>query len=564
MRTAAAVQEKSTIKFHEGQVLVRLAGTYATIERVILESVQNAIDSNALFVWVTVNQKKRTISIRDNGSGASPKKFQEALHSVAYSIKDDEALGQFGLGLISPIGKCEYFTFTSSPKSTTTDPGFYRWTFNTKEIAAQSSIDGIPMETVPKLLFSHVQLSLKGRDVVNWRTEVTMHGVTADRVVSRLSLDDLSAAIRDRFSAAMRRKGTTVYLKLVSSKGETQSQEVTAVEFLGDKLPVKKYDGKNCGVTSFNLFLSPKTKQGRKGKVSVGIKGNDYRIGIADFVESSRSLLHPETIDILCSGTFEGYVISESCELHPGRRSFVENDALLEFCIHLDRWAQEVGTDLVLKLGDRLREERYQALGIKSMRLIEDMLKLPEFEPLMNVVKAFKIGTIGVGHFEPGRVGKQQEQPTITTTGGVTKPNRAERRRKKFGKPLPLPKTDHPGHTPFTVGGPEGRRRRFVRGHSTGLQFSYEEMPGKNDLWELDTKYGVLRFNTRHPLWEQAEKKDSVLIRFQEHIAIRALAVETIPVEWREHATLYTKEELPLTLFLLENDNPFSRRKKRG
>lgn len=564
MRTAAAIHEKSTIKFHEGLVLVRLAGTYATIERVILESVQNAIDSNASFVWVTINQKKKAISVRDNGSGASPKKFQEALHSVAYSIKDNEALGQFGLGLISPIGKCEYFTFTSSPKDTTANTMFYRWTFNTKEIAAQSSIDGIPKETVPELTFSHLQLSLKNRIVVNWRTEVMMHGITTDRVVNRVSLDDLSSAIRDRFSAAMKRKGTIVFLKLVSSKGEAQSQEVTAVEFLGDKLPVKKYEGKNSGVTTLNFFLAPKTKQGRKGKVLVGIKGNDYRIGITDFVESSRALLHPETIDILCSGTFEGCVISEGCELHPGRRSFIENEGLLEFCIHLDRWAQEIGTDLVLNLGDRLREERYQALGIKSMRLIEDMLKLPKFEPLMNVVKMFKVGTIGTGHFEMGRVGKQQEQSAITTMGGLSKPNRAERRRKKFGKPILLPKTDHPGHTPFTVGGPEGKRRRFVRGHSTGLQFSYEEMPGRNDLWDLDVKYGVLRFNTRHPLWEQAEKKDSVLIRFQEHIAIRALTVETIPVGWREHATLYTKEELPLTLFLLENDNPFSRRKKRG
>jgi hypothetical protein len=93
----------------------------------------------------------------------------------------------------------------------------------------------------------------------------------------------------------------------------------------------------------------------------------------------------------------------------------------------------------------------------------------------------------------------------------------------------------------------------MVKGVSTGLQFLYEEMEGSERVWSLDSIRGILHFNTRHPLWAECEPKDTVLMRFQEHVAIMALTLEAAPEGWRDQCRKVFDDSLPATVFALTN-----------
>lgn len=548
---------KSKLAFHEGKALIRLAEKYPTLLAVILESIQNAIDTLASTVWVTVNLHRSTVTVRDDGTGATKDYFEKALLSVCHSIKPDDKMGRWGLGLISPLGKCDMFTFTSTKRGTMGP--YLRWTFDTEKLERQSKIDGIPFEEVNDIVFMPSGSTPPFRkQTVPWRTEVAMRGVTKDRLIGKVELSELRDTILERFSEAMRKRGTMIVLTVVSRTKERAQEEIVALQFDGKRLPVVRYEGKDCGGTTFELYLARKKSRGRTGKVSVGIRHNDYRVGIRDFARSATGLLAPEVVDALTSGVFEGYIISQKCELNSDRKGFVQNDALVDFCLHLERWVQEVGLKHLQDLDDMRRDERFQVLGLKSLSIIEDMLKSPGFEHLMKVIKGFRYGTTGTGHFPKGRVVETQEKPSVAIQGSGTK----SRKGSSGTTASAPPKTDHPEHSPGSVLGTLGRRRKVVRGHSTGLQFSYDEMPGQSVLWQFDVTYGVLHFNTGHPLWEKAERKsDRVLMRFQEHITVKALTLATIPPEWTEVAEKFVYEELPAVLHLLLNERPTARKK---
>ena len=83
---------------------MHVAKSYPYLLDVILETIQNAIDSGATRIAIAVDQKKRSVDIVDNGVGATKSKFEEALQSVCQTMKMRDKLGQFGIGLISPLG----------------------------------------------------------------------------------------------------------------------------------------------------------------------------------------------------------------------------------------------------------------------------------------------------------------------------------------------------------------------------------------------------------------------------------------------------------------------------
>lgn len=546
----------SKIGFHHGAALLNLAKTYSTLSAVLLECIQNALDSHAPNVWVTVNFKQRTASVRDNGCGVSPEQFERALMSISQSVKKSDDLGQFGLGLISPLGVAEQFTFTASPFERVNE---YRcWTFVREELHAQETLDSIPFKNVPELFFSVGGTPQRGKTSVNWKAEVLIKAFTKDKTMTKLTVSEFRDAVLERYGERMKKTKTTVHIKVVSAQGDTYHETAEPIPFTGERLPIVSYvDVSCCGETKFELFVALKTTKGRRGKVSFGIKYNDYRIGAKEFLTHCRSLVEPEIFDILTSGNFEGNVISEKCTLLENRKCFVENDALVAFCIHLSQWVHEVGLKRVQELDDLQQDERYQALGLRSLRTLENMLTLPGFESLMGIVKKFKFGTIGPGHAGFEATKKKQEQKTLSTDGG----SGGEKQKKKEGKGPETPKKDHPGHVPGTVSGPRGARRKIVRGHSTGLQFAYEEMPGESTLWKFDDEYGILSFNVRHPLWADAEKSDAVLVRFQEHIAIEALHIHALPSDWRQIARTCSDEKTPAVLFLTKQHLTVGRRK---
>ncbi|MFA7201844.1 MAG: ATP-binding protein [Candidatus Paceibacterota bacterium] len=558
------MKKSSPLNLVQSNALTYLAGIYPKLYLVILEYIQNAIDINALRIWVKVDFKNLNVSIKDDGDGTSVTQFEKALKSVCQSVKEKGKLGQYGIGLISWIGKCKRMIFTSTPKS---DTSLYKkWTFDPDSIKSGE----IPYVDETDLFFCKNEFKdVPGKRTVPWRTQVFLESISRDSQLSRISEDEFVSSVLEKYSEVMRKKGISILLTIVDEKGERKTVDIKATEFKGKKLPIHTEQGVTTGKTIFNLYVANKGAKGRNGKVSVGIEGDDFRIGFLTFAKNS-GLLNSETVQMLSCGIFEGNITSQKCVLHPGRRSFEENDALVEFCEHIELWADKVGLSYAAEISESKKDERYQFLGVKSMRVIENLLNEPKFQKLFDIVKSGKFGTIGTNHFQEAdtKVGEQNEPAlSITTSIDITNNEGSKKKRgnKKPSKIFPTnipPESDHPGHTPFTVLGPIGKKRVKVKGHSTGLQFSFEEMGGSSDLWIFDPKIGVLSFNIRHPLWEVAEKDDVLLMRFQESIALKVLNLETYPNEWREIIKAFIMDELEGELFHLEIMIPKKGRKK--
>lgn len=112
-----STEEHAILKFHQGEALMRLASTiYHTLQEAILEAVQNSIDADATAIEIVIDRKARILVISDNGTGITPKRLNDALTSIAMSVKPEGKYGRFGLGFISFLGKAHWHKFVSATR----------------------------------------------------------------------------------------------------------------------------------------------------------------------------------------------------------------------------------------------------------------------------------------------------------------------------------------------------------------------------------------------------------------------------------------------------------------
>jgi hypothetical protein len=542
----------TTIQLNQGMALLHLAGLYPSLQDVILEQVQNALDSDvrATRVSVTLNYKTRHLSVRDNGQGVSMKKFNEALASVATpGRKGENSLGQFGVGLISPFGKCDWFTFVSCPTPHTNS--FQEWTFVTNDIIGQSDNLNIPVRHRPDLTLS--EKLQRGQTKVEWRSEMQLFGITTDKAVSEMTMEGLIGSILDRYGLTMYKNKVAISVTFIDVDGvETTKSNITASGYKGEPLEEYVYrDKETDGQVTIRLFLARKTPKGRVGKVHMGVEGSDFRFPFHLFARSTDGLLDGEVIDALKSGLFEGEITTQKGNLHASRRTFVRDDHFLTLCTAIEQWFTEVGKKCQTDLKRELQTQRLQELGLASMSVIEHLVNDPRFEALLRVIKGFHFGNIGCGH--TGLPIRGEQDHTAIALHGTEARGRPK---KDKGEGREEPEHENLEHHPFTVAGDRGERRKLVRRTSFGLQFSHEAMPGSPRLWELDCEQGILTFNIRHPLWTACdEKSDAAVMRLQEHVTIQALILysqpETLRVAQRQ---VLDAAMSPFVSLLIEGD----------
>lgn len=549
----------SRLEFHMGEALCRVAGAYPMILEVILEQVQNALDANAKTIWVVLSQKTRHIAIRDDGEGVGQDVFDEALRQVCHSQKTSGKLGRFGIGLISPLDKCERSTFISCPKGV--DNGYTEWTFVTKDIRKQEKDVTVPRKERRDLMYirKKSQAVPKGLTSVLWRTEVNIFGYTADKMISRIgSIDELAEEIFDRFGALIRRNGVMLNLKFTDEHGAVEVREnIQPKKFVGRSLENVVIQDPKAGRVYFQLYLAQKTTKGQVGKVLVGEADNDFRIPFSLFARST-DLLPEEISKALTSGVFEGEILAEHIRLHSNRKSFEKDDSLLGFCTAIETWFRRHGEKYLAEVNEANRDKRYQDLGLDSLRELEEMLKMPEFIHLREVMDKFQLGSVGRGHAEPKEssvLGKQAEK-SVSTHESSTGPKGNE------SSGGGTPDSPLPDHQPYTVAGPRGSQRTLVKKDSVGLQFSYITMHGSDRLWELDTKQGVLHLNVSHPQWVLCDVSDRKIRQLQETVAINALMIEVMPKEFQDTLRFVFDETLPPLLHLYHESPAFNLKKK--
>jgi hypothetical protein len=517
----------TALRFNQGQALLHLAATYPSLLMTILEIVQNALDKDVLAnrIMIALNYRTGHLSVRDNGRGTSVERFNKALASVAErNRKGTDSLGQFALGLISPLGKCERFTFVSCPVPEVS--GFHEWTFRTADIVKAETDIRIPVRERSDLTLS--DSPRRGETKVSWRSEMQLFGIADDVMLSSVTADELMRAILDRYSLVMLENDVNISISITRPDGTMDERpNITASGYDGEPLPVVTIKGEKCGKTVFRLYKARHGRSRAHQGVRMGVEGRPFRFPVHFFARGATDLLDKEVLESLTGGLLEGEIVSESAELVKDRQAFVRNDAYADLCVTIEQWYREHGRAVINELKLSMAENRFQKLGLRSLRVLEKLFQGPKFASLLGVLKTFGRGNIGDGHV--AKPGQFQDETAIATIGRHSGDETSESERKRGQS-----HKEHEGHTPFTAIGPSGKRRKVVRSGSVGLAFMHEPMFGSPDLWKLDKIRGILIFNIRHPLWTECDERgDRAVMRLQEAVAIQALTLELMPEQGR-------------------------------
>ncbi len=545
---------KSSVKFHEGQAMLRLAGTYSTLLDVVMESTQNGIDAGASNIRIEVDRSKRTVLIFDDGDGVDIGMFGEALGSIGQTIKRGNKLGRFGLGLISPLGKCEEFSFTSIRKGKVS--GFITWDFSTEAIGKQKEIWDIPYKCEDRLMFSRKKAGrvCKSGEYVSWRTRVEIRNYSTDRTIGRISMQLLQDGILDQYGPTIRKKKIMISVKVVGANGEIEGeQDFTAEDFTGKQLPEMVFNDDSAGQVIFKLFIT--RRGGKKGKIFLGEMGDEFRFPVNNLLRTSSNCISADVAEILRSGVFEGEILAEKCRLLPSRKNFETDDALIGLFIAIEDWYRKCGGKVYEDIKEQRTENRYQELGIRSLKAIAGMVS--ELSKFKDLIGKFRVGSIGIGHAIPNaKVDSEQKKDSKSITGTEKVAQRSEGQGKIRNFP---PAKEKEGHNSFSVQGPSGNKRTRVYNNSLGIQLGHDALATRA-LWEFDTKEGILILNTMHPHWDECDINDTTLMRYQEFLIMQALNVELQPQEWRAHSMSLVRDLTDSFVFMLLNSDRLANR----
>jgi len=545
------------VSFHYGKALLQIANVYPSLFEAVLEAVQNSIDSGATKVGIAINRKDRTIDIVDNGTGVSRESFAIALRNVCNSEKERGKLGQYGIGLISSLGKCKSFTFTSQAQDG--DEGYLEWTFDTARIAEQDEAVEIPVALRPLYFCQSEGIRVpRGLRGVTWRTRLRIIGYVEDRRISDIkSANALKEAILDKYGIAMRRNDVSVRIKITNENGSEDSASGKAKLFSGKRLPEVILENTDAGKTFFRLYLARKGTFGYQGKILVGVADDDYRFSMSLFMKDAADLLPDAVIELFKSGVFEGEILTTKGKLHVSRKKLEQNDAYVGFCTAIEEWFLEHGKKHLKEVREERQGQRIQDLSVRNLQNIQ--LLLANFDQLrQETIGSFKHGTVGSGHRDPDdrKVVGVQDESSVSVTA-TSAQDRAEGSGE--GHANDPPERENQNHTPFTVAGPKGRQRQEVKGGSQGLQFAHLAMRPEGALSVLVPKDGTIFFNVEHPEWVAAAKAgDRELMQLQEIGAIMALIRYTMPKDYENIVDLLYTEVLPPLSFLLRNSPSFN------
>ena len=515
------------INVHIGAALMAFAQTYPTLREVVLECIQNALDAGGTTISVVINQRQRTIVVRDNGIGITTEGFALCLSQIGRSQKKTSKLGQFGRGAVSALDKCDELRYTSTPKD---DPrNYHTWTLDPKVLGQAAADATIPVTERPDLWYG------TGKGRVAWRTEVAVKGFTKDRFVSSISLDQLAQEINDRYSPIMRKIKAVVTIHLITADNQRLEAQVTARDFSGQALPDEEFGNPSLGRSKFTLFFAKPARKGGKpkGRVYITIPGREFRVAFDVFMTNLPENLRPQVQDAgqaLLSGIFEGTITNYRIVLAPDRKSFEFKEPLANLCMAIAEWYEHVGKQLFKQIRNAQEDAELQASGQRSLGIFERMMHDdPAGEAVREAVSTLKIGTVAKGHTKtkgPKEARNFKEARAILD--GLGDPGSSGESRSKGS-----PKHEKPTDTPLTTAGPKGQRRTQVHNNSLGLTIVHD--PRITRLWEFDHTTGVLTISTRHPYWVRCfDRGPNFAERLQEFIVGQAVTMCHVPEPMRE------------------------------
>lgn len=498
----SAGEAKAKLGVHVGNMLMYAAATYDNLLKTAIEAVQNALDARAHNIFVGFDLCDRFAAIADDGSGVSPGKFAGALSAVGQSQKDldRDALGKFGLGLISPLDKCRFFEFISRVGAA---GRIHAWVFAQEKIKAcadASEIDELVLGDMPSL--EKVFQAEAEKIGAAWNTIVRLHHTTPDRVVSRLTVEKLAEQILSRFNDAMLARKTTCHLLIRDERGKVHKLVVRPVQYKGEALegsPFVIEDAGEAERVTIELYRAPRVRGKRQGVIRVSdSRGEVYGIPLKDFLTQVKQDFgyDNEGFTELLSGYFEGLVRAK-IDINVKREGFLLNQALLDFVVAFDGWYKTIGREHYEGEQDRDRDDRYKALAGKSVATVGEVLsKSPE--TIRTIQDALKLFDGALSGDEPALRLKVAKD---TTSGGVQ--SGASGRRKGVGK---RGASDGSGPSQSER---KSSSRSTAKEESIGLMVEVTEFQLSNDLWRFDPATWTISVNASNDVWADLDGASS-------------------------------------------------------
>lgn len=509
----------TTLKFevgqHQGKALMRIARTYPSLPKVLLEVIQNSIDAGAKRVDAIINQQKRNFAVFDNGKGCGPEELRERLLDFENSVVDPKKYGQFRRGVVAPLAVAEEgFIFTSCAHPHR--DAYHAYVFDPKKIepAPKVIIEGRPV----------IGLEFSPNGKTWWRTAVEARKIIKDRRQSELKLDDLLSDIALRYGEAIRSRNILVSVTLTDADGNTDSRNVVAAEYSGEAIGKVEMESKEAGRTILDLYVARLGKQGRKGVITVGMTNSLSRITMGDFLTNIRGtkLLSGQVMSSLGSGLLEGKILCEKLTLDPDRTKFDDNDALAYMCLQIEDWWEKTGKDIVEKLREQDSANRFQEFGEQVMPFLKLILKQDRFKAVLELIR---VGTIGKEHSKVADAQILGPEDGTSVAEAGTKGTKTKKRGSGGSGGGDKPSKERPDHHPITSRGSRGGRRVEVLDSSTGIRFHYEEMVDITLPFVFEPATGILTFNLDHPDWGNCEVSNKIP-EYEMAVVMAALRME--------------------------------------
>lgn len=535
---------KSKVGVHHGGALTIFAGQYPTLTQVLYEIVQNIIDGVGKGAEIYVNLQRGTIAASDNGKGCSRSEFAQFISELCKTQKEKSIritgrrfhrpLGQFGIGIVAPIGKCREYYFEACPRADKSQAGWEGYTRYDMLAPMRDQGDVIPGTEL-------IDLNKKPEW---WNTRSILKGISRDRAICNLDYHHFMDGAAEQFGEAIRNVGITIKVTWIDQKDHKFEGIIEPIEFRGREIEKRIFRGKDCGQVKLHLFLCENPTPADRG-IMVITGYSDFRLKWSHLVPLARKFMDDEVLEILSSRNLQGQIMAERCKIEPRRTSLQEDDALVDFLAILEQWAKQTGRDFLTELGENQKSDRRLLICRQVCNIIDQLCRLDP--TLMDRLVAQFTSGVTDGHVP---VNGKTEVTAVSGTATskqqpVVKPDPEE---KPDPKDDPREKT---GRTHTAVIATRGRKRVIARGQS-GLPVEIREDFGGHLRWRIDER-AVIVINSMHKDFQDCEAASEA--QFREYLLqclCCAMAEQEVPDASRHHAHLATETYLSLQVRLIQ------------
>ena len=381
-----------SMEMHFGKTLKILAGNYNSIMKVGYELIQNALDANATKIWLVIDLKTSEITCSDNGDGMTPDFFNSILQSISSSWKSDasDMLGKFGIGLWAAVDKCKSFSVTTT--SSDKPRGYHRWLFDANAILSSSRTPQIPYGKCTGMQYGERPSHKHDTSTVPWRTQYHFQGITQDRIVSRLDINDFVDEVQSVFGLKMHSE-TEVNVRVVYPDGKNEAAVIRAKVYAGTRIPeyntTIRIDSNRALSARFEMYLSQSLKGKYQGKIHIRDRSKPFRVKMSSLLKSGVSeWLSAEVVEVLKSGVFEGDIIPSCIDLKEDRNVFVYNEDWHAFCLALEKWYSDVAKVIYQDIVNVHKDRKRDTESRRAVAKILNALNLERNSHLKKMIEA--------------------------------------------------------------------------------------------------------------------------------------------------------------------------------